>query len=123
MEYNTARTLCIIGLARRPCQELTGWTELCQSHYDNKYNTYAHEVLWMKIGGVWRRSLGGGSTCAEAVLGHNLRHRKSIMDVIVPFIPDSVIALAELICHTNLWPFLDTQMESGVVSVCVLSYG
>ncbi|MEQ2207545.1 hypothetical protein XENOCAPTIV_014272, partial [Xenoophorus captivus] len=96
MECNTARTQCTIGLARRPCQELTGWTELCQSHYDNEYNTYAHEVVWKKIGGVWRKSLGGGSTCAETVLGHNFRHRKSIMDVIVPFIPDSVIALAEL---------------------------
>ncbi|MEQ2204811.1 hypothetical protein XENOCAPTIV_018823 [Xenoophorus captivus] len=96
MECNTAHTQCTIGLARRPCQELTGWTELCQSHYDNEYNTYAHEVVWKKIGGVWGRSLGGGSTCAETVLGHNRRHRKSIMDVIVPFIPDSVIALAEL---------------------------
>ncbi|MEQ2210394.1 hypothetical protein XENOCAPTIV_012798 [Xenoophorus captivus] len=96
MECNTARTQCTIGLARRPCQELTGWTELCQSHYDNEYNTYAHEVVWKKIGGVWRRSLGGGSTCAEIVLGHNLRHRKSIMDVIVPLIPDSVIALPKL---------------------------
>ncbi|MEQ2193654.1 hypothetical protein XENOCAPTIV_008139 [Xenoophorus captivus] len=96
MECNTARTQCTIGLARRPCQELTGWTELYQSHYDNEYNTYAHEVVWKKIGGVWRRSFGGGSTCAETILGHNLRHRKSIMDVIVPFIPDSVIALAEL---------------------------
>ncbi|MEQ2192885.1 hypothetical protein XENOCAPTIV_019086, partial [Xenoophorus captivus] len=96
MECNTAHTQCTIGLACRPCQELTGWTELCQSHYDNEYNTYAHEVVWKKIGGVWRRSLGGGLTCAETVLGHNLRHRKSIMDVIVPFIPDSVIALAEL---------------------------
>ncbi|MEQ2199049.1 hypothetical protein XENOCAPTIV_023670 [Xenoophorus captivus] len=96
MKCNTARTQCTIGLARRPCQEVTGWTDLCQSHYDNEYNTYAHEVVWKKIGGVWRRSLGGGSTCAETVLGHNLRHRKSIMDVIVPFIPDSVIALAEL---------------------------
>ncbi|MEQ2202089.1 hypothetical protein XENOCAPTIV_024021 [Xenoophorus captivus] len=91
MECNTAQTQCTIGLARRPCQELTGWTELCQSHYEDEYNTYAHEVE-----GVWRRSLGGGSTCAEIVLGHNLRHRKSIMDVIVPFSPDSVIALAEL---------------------------
>ncbi|KAK5622425.1 hypothetical protein CRENBAI_003801 [Crenichthys baileyi] len=86
MECNCARTQCTIGLARRACQELTGWTELCQSHYDNKYNTYAHAVVWNKNGGVWRRSLGGGSTCAEIVLGHNLRHRKSIMDVIVPFI-------------------------------------
>ncbi|MEQ2218619.1 hypothetical protein XENOCAPTIV_005778 [Xenoophorus captivus] len=95
MECNTAHTQCTIGLARRPCQELTGWTELCQSHY-NEYNPYTHEVVWKKIVGVWRRSVGGGPTCAETVLGHNLRHRKSIMDVIVPFIPDSVIALAEL---------------------------
>ncbi|MEQ2216923.1 hypothetical protein XENOCAPTIV_025666 [Xenoophorus captivus] len=65
MQCNTARTQCTIGLARRPCQKLTGWTELCQSHYDNEYNTYAHEIVWKKIGGVWRRSLGGGSTCAE----------------------------------------------------------
>ncbi|MEQ2210994.1 hypothetical protein XENOCAPTIV_023756 [Xenoophorus captivus] len=64
MECNTAHTQCTIGLARRPCQDLTGWTELCQSHYDNEYNTYTHEVVWKKIGGVWRRSLGGGSTCA-----------------------------------------------------------
>ncbi|MEQ2213844.1 hypothetical protein XENOCAPTIV_021986 [Xenoophorus captivus] len=96
MECNTASTQCTIGLARRPCQELTDWTELCQSHYDNEYNTYAHEVVWKKIGGVRRRSLGGGSTCAETILGHNIRHRKSIMDVILPFIPDSVIALSEL---------------------------
>ncbi|MEQ2213754.1 hypothetical protein XENOCAPTIV_020362 [Xenoophorus captivus] len=96
MECNDAKTQCTIGLAHRPCQELTGWTELCRSHYDNDYNTYAHEVVWRKTEGVWRRSFGGGSTCAEIVLGHNLRHRKSIMDVIVPFIPDSVVALAEL---------------------------
>ncbi|MEQ2209008.1 hypothetical protein XENOCAPTIV_022266 [Xenoophorus captivus] len=60
MECNIAHTQCTIALVRRPCQELTGWTELCQSHYDNEYNTYAHEVVWKKIGGVWRRSLGGG---------------------------------------------------------------
>ncbi|MEQ2202114.1 hypothetical protein XENOCAPTIV_024573 [Xenoophorus captivus] len=96
MECNDAKTQCTIGLARRPCQELPGWTELCRSHYDNEYNTYAHEVVWRKTEGVWRRSFGGGLTCAEIVLGHNLRHRKSIMDVIVPFIPDSVVAPAEL---------------------------
>ncbi|MEQ2201252.1 hypothetical protein XENOCAPTIV_009743 [Xenoophorus captivus] len=113
MECNTPHTQCTIGLAHTPCQELTGWTELCQSHYDNEYNTYAHEVVWKKIGRVWRRSLGGGSTCAKTVLGHNLRDRKSIMDVIVPFIPDSVIALAELyafrqhLCSGNIDKGLD----------------
>ncbi|MEQ2197627.1 hypothetical protein XENOCAPTIV_001068 [Xenoophorus captivus] len=61
MECNTACTQCTIGLARRPCQELTGYVKLIFSHFWIRRWEVALSLLASYLMGRvninWKRSL------------------------------------------------------------------
>lgn len=95
MTYTSNNTECIMGLARKSCQIVRGWEDHCKDHYADEYETHSSRVEWKKIKGVWRRAIGRGTTCTDAILGFQLKMRKSILSVPVPFILNILVAIVE----------------------------